>query len=257
MKHVIRDLFWSLASLFSQEKNAASILMYHSIGDNKAFFTVREEEFEKQLEYVQAHHFDVITLSTLLEKMRQNQSLAHTVVITFDDGYKDNYDVAFPLLKKYKMPATIFLTTDYIGSSMKLKGGMVLPMVSRQDIQEMTESGCIEFMPHTKSHVRYADDNLESFLQEVRESRKAVETLTGRPTPLFAYPAGKYDQTLVDRIKKEGFIGAVTVDEGLVYAQSDFFVLKRNAVDSTTSMTAFKGKVSSAVEWYERLKLWK
>ena len=257
MKHILRDFLWSLTSLFSQEKNAASILMYHSIGDNNAFFTVREEGFEKQLDFLYQQNFTVISLLELIKRIKQKESLAHTVVITFDDGYKDNYDVAFPLLKKYKMPATIFLTTDYIGSSMKLKGGMVLPMVSKKEIQEMVESGYVEFMPHTKSHVRYTVDNLESFLQEVRESRKIVETLTGRSASFFAYPAGKYDQTLVESIKKEGFDGAVTVEEGLVYAQSDFFVLKRNAVDSMTSMTAFKGKVSSAVEWYERLKLWK
>lgn len=255
MKHLIRDFLWILASLFSREKNAASILMYHSVGRNSAFFTVRPEEFEKQLRYLRDNRFTIISLSTLLERLEQNQSLAHTVVITFDDGYKDNYDVAFPLLKKYKMPATIFLTTNYIDGSMKLKDGTVHPMLSRQEIQEMAGSGLIECMPHTGSHIRYTVGNLDVFMEEVRESRRAVEALTSQSAPLFAYPAGKYDSVLADRVKQEGFRGAVTVQGGLVHPQDDIFTLKRNSVDSMTSMTAFKGKASTAAELYEQMRL--
>ena len=254
MKSLLKDFFWTLASLFSREKDAASILMYHSIGRNDAFFTVRKEEFEKQLQYLRDNHFDVITLSALLERLKQNKSLAHTVVITFDDGYKDNYDSAFPLLKKYQMPATIFLATNYIDGSMKLKDETVLPMLSRQEIQEMTRSGLIECMPHTGSHMRYTGDNLDALMEEVRESRRTVEALTGRSAPLFAYPAGKYDHVLADRVKREGFDGAVTVQGGLVHPDADLFTLKRNAVDSMTSIPQFKGKVSRAIDWYVSIR---
>lgn len=254
MKSIIKDLFWKLVTFFSREGDAASILMYHSVGNNGAFFTVRQESFETQLEYLRTHHFNVVTLSSLLEKIQQGQSLAHTVAITFDDGYKDNYEVAFPLLKKYQMPATIFLTAGFVGGSMKLKDGTVLPMLAQQEIQEMVESGFIECMPHTMNHVRYVGDNLEVFMREVRESRQTVESLTGKAAPIFAYPAGKYDLTLVESIKQEGFKGAVTVEEGLVHARADIFMLKRNAVDSSTTFSQFRGKVSRAIDWYVTCK---
>ena len=90
-----------LADKFNKQ-NVASILMYHSVGDNDLFFTVKEPDFEKQLKYLKKKNFNCLTLSELLDKREKKESLKNCVALTFDDGYLDNYEIVFPLLKNIK-----------------------------------------------------------------------------------------------------------------------------------------------------------
>lgn len=112
MKGILKTVLFSLLLPFlGSLKGRASILMYHSIGEGGAFFAVTEEDFEKQLLYLKRRGFVCITLSELVEKLERKEDVSSNVVLTFDDGYEDNYTKAFPLLKKYDIPATIFLIT--------------------------------------------------------------------------------------------------------------------------------------------------
>lgn len=232
----------------------ASVLMYHSIGDDGAFFTVPTAAFEEQLAYLAGSDRTVVTLATVIEKMRMHQSLAGQVVLTFDDGYASNYTQAFPLLKKYRVPATVFLATGYVdGARESTSEKKSFPMLTHAHIQEMQDSGLVTFMPHTHTHPAFSRISYDTAREEIERSRALIEEATGSPGVHFAYPYGKYTPEVVAYLRAQGWHSASTVESGLVTATSDPLLLPRNAVDRATSMTQFKAAVSDAIVWYTRL----
>ena len=121
-------------------KNYVICLMYHSVYKNKVNGIISLEEFEKQMEYIKNKKtFKMEELEKLNYKLPKD-----SILITFDDGYKNNYTNAFPILKKYGLKATIFLNTKYVGNDEYY--------LNWDEIKEMYESGLIDFQMHTHSH---------------------------------------------------------------------------------------------------------
>lgn len=222
----------------------AVVLMYHSIGDNPEFFTVTPVEFERQMKYLDDNGYEVIKLSQLVNILKRNWSIpSKTVALTFDDGYRDNYLNAFPLLKKYNFPAAIFLTSSLIGKSSVGRKGTHLQMLSWPEIREMAASGLIDFYPHGQSHKKMtflAEDEAES---EISQSKKILESNLAGDLNVFAYPFGDYNQRVIEAAKKCGMEAAFTIETGRTKAGDDLFELKRNSIDSKVTFAMFKGIV--------------
>src|SRR3989339_1931367 len=255
MKSTLKNIFFVLVGFFpSRMQKSASILMYHSVSENGLFFSVSPYTFEKQLAYLKREKYSVIKLSELIARIKKHKDISKCVVITFDDGYRDNYADAFPLLQKYSFPATIFLATHFVESERDVHG-VTIPMLTKAQITEMVATGSIEFMPHTQTHLSLREDTpLEVAIKEVVDSSLDVERLTGARAAIFSYPKGRVNVAVDGYLRENGWDGAVTVEEGLVTPKSDIFLLCRNSVDSATSMAQFKGKVSRAIDVYIKLK---
>jgi peptidoglycan/xylan/chitin deacetylase (PgdA/CDA1 family) len=257
MNHFLKNLIFSFLNLFNKNlKNKASILMYHSVGLNRAFFTVSPKEFEKQLVYLKENNFKVIRLSELLEKLKNEKDISNCVVLTFDDGYQDNFYNAFKLLKKYNFPASIFIATAYVDKQMINSEGVSIKILSLENISEMNKTGLIEFLPHTKNHLDLTKVNLEKAEQEIKESFSFLSQNLSSVPKIFAYPKGKYYKEIIDLLVNLGYTGAVTVKEGLVSRESSFFELPRNSIDKKTSFYQFKGKLSKSIEIFNFYKKW-
>ncbi|MCX6786151.1 MAG: polysaccharide deacetylase family protein [Candidatus Komeilibacteria bacterium] len=214
-------LFFGLNLFFINKQSGPSILMYHSVGHNQAFFTVKPKIFEKQLAYLKNKGFKIVFLSELIRLLKEKQDCSKIVVLTFDDGYLDNYEIVLPLLKKYQLPATIFLITGLLGSNWANSENISLPLLREPEIKEIILSGLVEFMPQN----------------------------------IFAYPKGRSNQQAIDIIRKNGFIAAVTTTEGLVNLNNyNLYQLPRNAVNSKTSRAQFIGKLSNSIDYYLKLK---
>ncbi|MFA5066328.1 MAG: polysaccharide deacetylase family protein [Dehalococcoidia bacterium] len=215
--------------------NRAVILMYHSLGDNGRFFTVKPDDFGAQLEYLKRHEYNVVSLAALLHYLAKGKVPPRTVAITFDDGYEDNYFVAFPLLKKYNFPATIFLANGLASAD--------LPLLNKDQISEMTASALIDFEPHTVNHTKLTKVSLAEAEQEIVKSKIFIEQECRKPAPYFAYPYGRFNQQIIDLLKANGFEAALTVAKGVVRSKSNPWLLKRNAVDSAVSPIQFKAMI--------------
>ncbi len=247
MKLFLRMVTMSLfGKLFLGLGRHSSILMYHSVSLNNKFFTVTPKKFEKQIRYIHKKGYKVIFLSEMIRKIKNRESISGMVSITFDDGYQDNYLNAFPILKKYNLPATFFLIAGQIDQE---------GFLSKEQIKYMYKEGIAEFMPHTVNHPDLRMISFEESLLEINNSKVLIEDILGIQSNVFAYPKGRYTEKILDYVKCGGEIdAAVTVEGGLVSLEDDIFLLKRNAVDSKTNFLVFKTLLNRGVLYYEKLK---
>jgi peptidoglycan/xylan/chitin deacetylase (PgdA/CDA1 family) len=213
----------------SKEKNIP-ILYYHAVSDD--IFGIEElfvspASFAEQMKYLKDNQYSVITFDQLPEIDKYEKP----VIITFDDGYENNYTKAYPILKKYGFPAVIFLTTDYMDKNNYLK---------KWQIEEMKT--LIAFESHTISHPDLTSLSPEALTYELTESNKIIKQLTGRDSIAFAYPFGYYNQTVIDAVKKH-YTYAVTITSGLFQPQENAYTIKRVYIPRNTSIQNFETRL--------------
>lgn len=174
------------------------ILMYHSVEPGEATgMNISPDRFERQLRQLQKRGYT----STTLSELSNPSTYRKTVAITFDDGFRNNYSYAFPLLKKYGFKATIFLSPEI----------EEIETLTPEEIQEMYKSDLIEFGAHTLHHINLTTVDDQTAQQEIAGSIEKVEQLTGQPCRTFAYPFGRYEPKHVEMLKTAGIEKAVTV----------------------------------------------
>ena len=213
-------------------------LSYHHFANRGGRLSVSAKQLRAQLRFLQVNGYTAVTLADyeafLLAKRRLPRK---SVLITIDDGYRSAYDVAFPLLKEFSMPATVFIYSDFIG-----RGGL-----THSQIKEMEASGLVEVHAHSKSHANLTEsspsespeDYLARIEKEVAEPKRRLEAVRGKPTTTMAYPYGATNAPVVDVLRKHGVKLAFTVRRG----GNPFFghplVLRRSMVYRTTSLEDF------------------
>ena len=201
------------------------ILMYHRTGPLppnpdaiRRDLTVSPALFEAQLAYLATNGIESVTLDRLDEHLEGRQPLpARAVVLTFDDGYADNYDVAFPLLKKYGMVGTFFVTTGLLGRP---------DYMTWDQLEEMADAG-MTIGAHSISHADFTKIASGQLTRELAMPKQEIEERLGRICRFLAYPSGKFDPTVVRATKAAGYTAAVTVQHGTRHTAAGPFELTR------------------------------
>ena len=196
------------------------ILMYHHVGiaNHSRMDTVSPQRFEWHMAYLKKHRFNVLPLSTLVHIIQEGKPLPRkSVVITFDDGYEDNYAQAFPVLKKYGFPATIFVITDVLNAK---------DYLSTAQMKEMSAHG-IEIGSHTRAHAYLPGILGEKLVEEVKGSKDWLERELGVPIVNFAYPAGGFTEEVKQAVQDAGYESACTTNRGYDRFMRDTYELKR------------------------------
>lgn len=174
------------------------VLCYHSIHSTKSFRSATPSLFDSQLSWLK-EHCDVIRFSEVGEVSKAGRRNRPAVALTFDDGYADNYEQAFPLLQKHGIPATFFLTVGLLEKhSTIISRFQMLLRSSCEDIRplewsqvrEMRNAG-MEIGTHTFSHPNLAQLSREAVEVELNRSKDIMEQRVGEPVKLMAYPFGK------------------------------------------------------------------
>ncbi len=264
-----------------------SILMYHSISDEVEkghpyfWLNTPPEVFAGQMRYLQEHNYQVISLLDALElvqkwKMspRQPSILGHPavkakragatnfkkkkhlqpqyVVLTFDDGFRDFYTEAFPVLKSRGYQATVFLPTGIIDGSV---GGLRDKQHLNWDqVRELHGSG-VSFGSHTKNHRKLYEISREEIGRELRESRERLENQLRLPVRTFAYPYAfpQEDRNFIRRFTRElqnqGYRTAVTTSIGQAGPFSNPYCLKRLPVNKSDGGAKFQAKLEGDYNW--------
>jgi len=228
------------------------VLCYHHIvpeplPENKAT-VVTVSEFEEQMKYLYEHGYYTASIKDIEEFLYNKKKLPeNTVVITFDDGYESNYIYAYPILKKYDFKALIFLIGSRITQNEHIQDLNAIPKLSYEQIQEMAESGLVEFGNHTFDAHDFIDDKprlLSMSSEELLTDFKKISVLfdkIGLPQPKsIAYPFGKSNDISIESAKISGYNLGFTVNYGFVYQDSTPMLLNRIIVPANTSTGEFK-----------------
>lgn len=221
--------------------------MYHSISEHVGTekhnkWRVKPKDFEKQMNWFYKNNWKSFTISELV---KLDEIPEKSFVITFDDGYEDNFTNAFSVLQKYNFKATIYLVPNQTINHWEEKNTTVLSnLLNEKQILEMQNSGLIEFGSHTLSHVNLSIISDEQLINELRESKKEVENITKKECEAFAYPYGKFDDKIVQAVKNAGYKNATVVKRGLFEQNDDIFTIKRIGILGTESFFDFILKIS-------------
>lgn len=199
------------------------ILMYHSINPGtqvRCKLEVSVSTFQRQMDFLKDHNYRVLRLEEAANLIKNKKRIPlKSVVITFDDGFKDNYLYAYPVLKKYNFPATIFIIVDDIGKS---------GVLNLDEILTMQKSGLITFGSHTLKGddlLKVATD--EELRRQIFDSKKILEDKLKQAVNCFSYPVGLFNPKIKQMVKEAGYQIAVATSPGKRSRNDDLFALKR------------------------------
>jgi peptidoglycan/xylan/chitin deacetylase (PgdA/CDA1 family) len=265
LKRGVRQLAGRLAPALLRLPREPSllILMYHRVLPAHGAEAAREEpgmwvapETLRMHGQVLREFFEPVHLDAWLQSAARGARLPRrAVALTFDDGWRDNFDFAFPVLKELDLPATIFLVSQRIGGgydSWPNRLGALVTLseqsgpppsvgerrfLSREEILRLRDSGLVRFGSHTRHHPRLQEGLDEILLhEELAGSRRELETLLACPVPLFCYPSG-VASAAADALVRRYYDGALTIRDGMNVAASDRWRLRRVGVHEDVSHT--------------------
>jgi len=216
----------ALISINTWAKDNAVILLYHHVSDSTPKMTsVSPHTFREHMQHLANHH-QVLPLKEVIETLRNKKPLPDkTVVITFDDGYKNIYENAHPILKEFSFPYTIFINPPLIGN--------VSYQLDWQQVKTMANEGA-SFANHGSQHThmltRSNNESEEGWLQRNLQEIEIAETILkqnlGYSLKYFAYPYGEFDSKLKARLSSKGYI-SFAQHSGAIASFSDFSALPR------------------------------
>ncbi|HWQ62390.1 MAG TPA: polysaccharide deacetylase family protein [Negativicutes bacterium] len=215
------------------------VLNYHKVDDTGIPLSLTISEFEEQIRYLAENDYHSITPDQLMGYLKYGRTLPdNPVLITFDDGYRDNYTNAYFVLKKYGFTATVFLVTDLVGNDDRF--------MTWDQVREMQKNGIV-FGSHTVNHLPLTKMRPDEALAELTESAAEMERQLGAKPRYFAYPTGGYNLKIEELVRQAGYRAAFTVRFGQVGLESDPYALERIPVyHSGRTFRSFYYRVTGA-----------
>lgn len=222
-----------------------AILMYHAVGrsgEPASRFVVPARRFERQLRQIARCRRTVLPLEELVDSRREGRLVpAGAVVITMDDGYADNRELAAPLLRRFGYSATVFAVSDRIGGTADWDGAGELsgrPLLDWDGLLDLQKSG-ITVGAHSRTHPRLPELDERAASEEVGGSREQLTEGVGAPVVCFSYPYGRVSDYAVAAVARAGFGCACGIRRGLNYPGTPLLELQRIPVDGDASMLRF------------------
>ncbi len=241
------------------------ILAYHGINDqierkyqhvvygtrkyNINELRVHHDIFEQQMGYLFKNGYQSVGLEDLIVYHAKTvESPKKHFAITFDDGYRDFFTLARPILNSYGYTATIFLVTDKINESRQNR-----QFLSWDEIHTLYNEG-FSFGAHTCSHPSLTSLSLEEARHEIQESKRVIEEKLNSHVKFFSYPYGDFNSDIQNVVRETSFTGAVVTPHAPGVKESTYS-LKRVGINSPNSMWVFKLKIKGVFNWVRDNKM--
>lgn len=248
---VIVFVFTGLSLLTWLPHYEIPVLMYHHVavpGPSAPGNYVSPEKFRQQMAYIKQRGYEVIDLDTYYEYVagRKKIKKRNLIVITFDDGYKDNFINALPVLEEFDFPACIFMAAGKVGQPDRL---------DVQEIKTLIEKD-VTIGSHTFNEVYLPDLKIEDVEFELCHSRKVLEDITGEEVNYLCYPTGGFSGDIKGIARKCGYRMAFTTNRGYVksYKNRDVFEIKRVKMKETDNLLALFLKLSGRYNIFRKVK---
>ena len=245
---------------YIQKKNeslkCANILYFHRINDYDSDPLTTSPKIFDDLMKIVSRDYNPISLQELIKGIREKKPFEpNTVVVTFDDGYRDNFLYAAPILKKYNIPATFFITSGFINTERIFpwdeEAGVKHLLMTWDEVRELTRMG-FEIGAHTISHVDLGTAPIDVATKEIFGCKEKIESELGQEISTFAFPFGRRDcirDETLEIVRKAGFDCCCSGYGGKVSMNSDLFNLKR--VSMYPSVTEMLMEVDNFMTFYD------
>ncbi len=233
------------------------ILMFHRVVEEIPPGSLYDIHFTRQnldklLFFLEGKGYETVTFEDLLARPAPPKP----IVLTFDDGYEDNYLHLFPLLKKHGMKAVIYLLGDRAVPSNRWdadKGASPAPLLHQNQILEMARSGLVEFGGHSMSHSNLVKLEEPAMKREIVDCKKSLEGLLGKPVVSFAYPYGFFNETVKRTVAEAGYLFGIAVEWGPDHFGRDFMETRRVCLSPDAGPMEFFWKTSRLYPAFRRL----
>jgi len=229
-----------------------AILMYHKVTHSQNdSLSITIDYLRKQFDYILSQEYKVVSFTQLMEIEASAKNLSGKyLVLTFDDGYKNNKDLLLPLLDEYGFCAAIFLTVGYIGKENVWDGGGE-PLLSFEEIKMMSRLPNIEFGFHSYEHKAYSQMKADEIENDIAICKNIFQENKIPYIPVLAYPYGAYPkkdkkkkENLFDILKKMGIRYALRIGNGMnVLSFNKPYEIKRINIRGSDSFLEFKVKL--------------
>ena len=228
------------SGVFVDGYQTVPILCYHQFttGRSTDLMVMPRDSFAQQMDYLKSNNYHVISLADLQGFLAASTRIPpRSVVLTFDDGFRSTYDIAYPILKSYGFKATFFIYTDFVGAGRAL---------TWTQINELRASGIIDIQSHSKTHTSFSPHPGESpaygarLTAEIDQPQAIFQRQLNERVRMFAYPYGDSSQLAVKMLRDRFYGLAVTVTRGANASFSDPLMLKRDMVYSNATMQDFQ-----------------
>ncbi|ELC8443157.1 polysaccharide deacetylase family protein [Clostridium perfringens] len=221
----------------SQDMNIP-VLCYHDVTPNNPDnngLLISPEKFKEQLQYLKDNNYTPITLDELYDYLRNNKEIPEKpVVITFDDGYKGNYEYAYPLLKEFKFPATMFVISNYVGGT---------DFMTTKQLKEMSNNG-IEIESHTSKHDDLSKLNETEQVETLKNAKTSLEKIIEKPVNFVAYPFGRHNSDTRIAAEKAGYKLGFNLNGNFADRKDHNFNMDRIYVNGNDSLKVFESKLT-------------
>lgn len=215
-------------------RKAIPVLMYHSIGFQKGnVLKLPKEKFRDHMYYLKKSGYTTLSMDELYACLKGQMDYPEKpVIITFDDGYADNYTSAFPILKELNLKATIFMITNYIDTNPAF--------LNKSQIKEMAMNG-VAVESHTPNHEELSALSYTSQYKILKTSKERLQQIVNRPILYLSYPVGKYNAYTEKAARDSGFLLAFTTRPGFARLENGMYFLHRIRINSDLTLAGFKG----------------
>ncbi len=234
------------------------ILMYHGIRERldgrRPYYetSTTPAVFARHMQFLKDEGYQALDLSKAVSKLSAGESFGKQVVITFDDGYRDFYTHAFPVLQRHNFRAALFLPSARIGNQRICLGGN--EYLTWAEVRDLNAHG-IAIASHTVTHPELRNLSDHEIDREVGESKQTIEDKLGAAVVSFAYPYAfpegnrLFSSRLAAMLEKHGYENGVTTILGTARARSPRYFLPRLPVNSWDDLRFLKAKLEGAYDW--------
>ena len=250
VRATLSDLTFQALRLTNGAPRGLRILTYHRVTDAHPNdrLCVPVARFAEQMRWLHDAGYQTVSFLQAVQFAGAAAELpSKAVVITFDDGFEDNFRYAYPAMGRYGFTGCFFVPSEFVASQSNGHLPEDRPM-SWAQLRELLQAGH-EIGAHSVSHVKLTTIIAEQMVQEVRGSKRMLEQGLEHPVDFFCYPAGDYNAAVRDAVQASGYFGACTVKPGANHPRTDRFALKRTEISAFDTLRDFEKKLAGAYDW--------
>jgi peptidoglycan/xylan/chitin deacetylase (PgdA/CDA1 family)/SAM-dependent methyltransferase len=241
------------AALRVEKTATIPILCYHRIAENgpEALtpYRIHPRAFEQQVRWLRRHGYYSVSIAHWADAMQQNAPLpGRPVLFTFDDGYRDFVEVAWPVLDRHGFSALVFIVAEKVGTcaDWDVTFGEPAPLMSWEELRELARNG-VDFGSHSMSHRRLDSLPIKEVWDECGRSRSVLEAKLERKISAFSYPWGAHNENVRHSVAECGYTIGLTTRPGFSLLTDDPLALPRIQIFGDCSLRKFASQLEAGL----------